>query len=85
MIDVIFFTIFYYFNPRTREGCDLEVLTDIIENIQISIHAPVKGATVARQATPASTPYFNPRTREGCDYKEAQANADVIIFQSTHP
>ena len=35
-----------YFNPRTREGCDLFDDADAIETFQISIHAPVKGATL---------------------------------------
>ena len=34
-----------YFNPRTREGCDLYELCDGNREHQISIHAPVKGAT----------------------------------------
>jgi hypothetical protein len=36
----------FYFNPRTREGCDIFKLFSLqyIKNL-ISIHAPVKGAT----------------------------------------
>ena len=37
------------FNPRTREGCDegrMKSLADII----VSIHAPVKGATIDRKS-----------------------------------
>ena len=33
-----------YFNPRTREGCDV-VGRNVIKSRFISIHAPVKGAT----------------------------------------
>ena len=33
----------------------------------ISIHAPVKGATVYRGAAASESEDFNPRTREGCD------------------
>ena len=33
----------------------------------ISIHAPVKGATVINAKWPAAVFNFNPRTREGCD------------------
>ena len=33
---------------------------------KISIHAPVKGATLLYCMLRFS-PYFNPRTREGCD------------------
>ena len=35
----------FYFNPRTREGCDLTLPTKE-SMIPISIHAPVKGATL---------------------------------------
>ena len=34
-----------YFNPRTREGCDIIIFSKVIEKVSISIHAPVKGAT----------------------------------------
>ena len=33
------------FNPRTREGCDNDPLDVIGPQVDISIHAPVKGAT----------------------------------------
>ena len=33
------------FNPRTREGCDQAMHTPFIPGYNISIHAPVKGAT----------------------------------------
>ena len=35
----------YDFNPRTREGCDLDTLDTVDVYPSISIHAPVKGAT----------------------------------------
>jgi len=57
-----------YFNPRTREGCDEDGLEVTFHDSFISIHAPVKGATTARQMKSAGLLYFNPRTREGCDY-----------------
>ena len=34
-----------YFNPRTREGCDHEVVKDLSRIDVISIHAPARGAT----------------------------------------
>ena len=34
-----------YFNPRTREGCDNTTKPASAMGVQISIHAPVKGAT----------------------------------------
>ena len=33
------------FNPRTREGCDDLQLLGVLITHDISIHAPVKGAT----------------------------------------
>ena len=33
----------------------------------ISIHAPVKGATVINLICDSTSGHFNPRTREGCD------------------
>ena len=34
-----------YFNPRSREGSDRKSVDDRLATIEISIHAPVKGAT----------------------------------------
>ncbi len=34
-----------YFNPRTREGCDHVIIVTDDPDREISIHAPVKGAT----------------------------------------
>ena len=34
-----------HFNPRTREGCDAVVRIGLRQAVNISIHAPVKGAT----------------------------------------
>ena len=35
----------YYFNPRTREGCDIDYLMIEVNYVRISIHAPARGAT----------------------------------------
>ena len=35
-----------YFNPRTREGCDFKPFLISLCTLAISIHAPVKGATL---------------------------------------
>ena len=57
-----------YFNPRTREGCDkLRQLTGRTVS-KISIHAPVKGATIHSDCSFFRSIDFNPRTREGCDH-----------------
>ena len=56
------------FNPRTREGCDTGLEALGRGHDLISIHAPVKGATVLPLSVLSwSISYFNPRTREGCD------------------
>ena len=54
------------FNPRSREGSDRMVLT-ILGAINISIHAPVKGATSPCLSLSNPLQYFNPRSREGSD------------------
>ena len=56
-----------HFNPRTREGCDGAFDSTSVIDDDISIHAPVKGATVAMVCNQGGNDYFNPRTREGCD------------------
>ena len=55
------------FNPRTREGCD-ESDKLIRQAFEVSIHAPVKGATLLVLGGLSAWQCFNPRTREGCDY-----------------
>ena len=61
------FASFQYFNPRTREGCDGEGFKDSKPLQEISIHAPVKGATLQPAKAIYAWHNFNPRTREGCD------------------
>ena len=56
----------YYFNPHTREGCDVPPVI-IAPIVTISIHTPVKGVTSFQCNTASSPVYFNPHTREGCD------------------
>ena len=33
------------FNSRTPKGCDFQLLLTFFQDIQVSIHAPLKGAT----------------------------------------
>ena len=56
-----------HFNPRTREGCDWFAPVPAKVQSEISIHAPVKGATSSFHRPRSSRRDFNPRTREGCD------------------
>ena len=73
------------FNSRTREGCDVarEVLDDV--SLEVSIHAPGRGATPrgVRAAWPLGG--FNSRTREGCDSVVDEAWSVISGFQFTHP
>ena len=75
----------FYFNPRTREGCDANLKDTKIDGTLISIHAPVKGATVVSTAFCDIGINFNPRTREGCDQNSSRTIRWLSIFQSTHP
>ena len=54
------------FNPRSREGRD-ELLIAYSEMALISIHAPVKGATLIGTPMRLGISDFNPRSREGSD------------------
>ena len=55
------------FNPRTREGCDEGFPFCPRCTEDVSIHAPVKGATFRPDRWFNIISGFNPRTREGCD------------------
>ena len=52
-------------------------------DIFISIHAPVKGATVTDCSSHPLTTDFNPRTREGCD-QDRKARAEIRRSISIH-
>ena len=56
-----------YFNPRSREGSDVERLFRFPVLRPISIHAPAKGATKRVFALGKYLHHFNPRSREGSD------------------
>ena len=71
------------FNPRTREGCDLNCKA-ISETERVSIHAPARGATCSVHINSSGLPRFNPRTREGCD-PILLIYILLKVFQSTHP
>ena len=54
----------------------MDVRTDM-DLAEISIHAPVKGATCMLMTAKSRTADFNPRTREGCDFDLPELAADV--------
>ena len=51
----------------------------------ISIHAPVKGATLRQSRLEMDRVDFNPRSREGSDAHRSAATAQANTFQSTLP
>ena len=53
--------------------------------LQVSIHAPARGATRRLHTGVAPGFCFNPRTREGCDFTSESYNPSLNLFQSTHP
>ena len=56
------------FNPRTRKGCDQRLNCGYADRT-VSIHAPVKDATILFTSKIREHGSFNPRTRKGCDNK----------------
>ena len=72
------------FNPRSREGSDLHIIHDN-QDVYVSIHAPVKGATSGHDILSARARRFNPRSREGSDPGDARTRASLTLFQSTLP
>ena len=46
---------------------------------EVSIHAPVMGATIHRFML-CNTASFNPRTRDGCDAKHQKPNQSLVSF-----
>ena len=54
------------FNPRSREGSDCRRAGRTLP-APISIHAPVKGATLLGGVMDTDPRDFNPRSREGSD------------------
>ena len=51
----------------------------------VSIHAPVRGATLGRISYSTGRQCFNPRTRTGCDRTQTLEAQCHRLFQSTHP
>ena len=53
--------------------------------LNVSIHAPGRGATIAGRAELYVLERFNSRTREGCDLCVGGLSAFFCVFQFTHP
>ena len=71
-----------YFNPRSREGSDF-FTSSLKSSSEISIHAPVKGATTASFVLFSRLSDFNPRSREGSDFRRPQRYAGHPYFNSS--
>ena len=56
------------FNPRPRAGGDVLVSASG-SKVQVSIHAPARGATVRTACANATMTRFNPRPRAGGDFR----------------
>ncbi len=59
--------VYHRFNPRPRAGGDYLDL-DLTLPLRVSIHAPVRGATLTLTLNPHTVTSFNPRPRAGGDY-----------------
>ena len=73
------------FNPRTRTGCDYSTDYTKMQALNVSIHAPARGATRQRREAVPVRHSFNPRTRTGCDGSPLDYATIEQMFQSTHP
>ena len=73
------------FNPRARKGRDLALARVPGADLQVSIHAPVKGATTTMNRFLPALIGFNPRARKGRDPILLSVKLDPKEFQSTRP
>ena len=67
------------FNPRSREGSDASKTFAFDNIIDISIHAPAKGATSDLEFGEMFSADFNPRSREGSDASMDEHTACATI------
>ena len=74
-----------YFNPRTREGCDFSGRPSAGRGADISIHAPVKGATLSFVRVNLYTIISIHAPVKGATKCVICASALPVRFQSTHP
>ena len=73
------------FNPRTPVGCDPALVVPDGIVYDVSIHAPLWGATPAAGRVDQTPFRFNPRTPVGCDDVKDKIVNSKAWFQSTHP
>ena len=79
-----YFYCYNYFNPRSREGSDVFCKGEN-DHLNISIHAPAKGATRGRLRTSAPFEIFQSTLPRRERHKEVTVGAKEPQFQSTLP
>ena len=73
------------FNPRSREGSDrIQIAFGLVFD-DISIHAPVKGATIHMVVHGGRIKHFNPRSREGSDAQSGVYKAGRVLISIHAP
>ena len=72
------------FNPRSRAGSDMTSFSSAFLS-PLSIHAPVRGATVPSAGVLLQFHPFNPRSRAGSDTLISIRKCRPVVFQSTLP
>ena len=73
-----------YFNPRTHVGCD-KLPTILAMVWQISIHAPMWGATCQLKSAKTVRPLFQSTHPCGVRQQWTKKQIGLVQFQSTHP
>ena len=73
----------FYFNPRSREGSDVKFWSWIVRS-HISIHAPVKGATIER-VLGSLTPFISIHAPVKGATRPRNDISNINPFQSTLP
>ena len=72
------------FNPRSHERSD-DGIWDVSFSLEISIHAPTRGATQKALHAAIHRLYFNPRSHERSDNCRGYDQVCAVRFQSTLP
>ena len=68
-----------YFNPRSHKGSDY-LYKSVDLQLEISIHAPTRGATLISTSSCKLTSHFNPRSHKGSDRSKDNLQGDQIYF-----
>ena len=77
-------TFLFCFNPRTHTGCD-ENIEAIRQGINVSIHAPTRGATEMQLEAQKLEAQFQSTHPHGVRLVVSTLKMVAMLFQSTHP